>query len=1217
MLFLLTTLFLIPFSLSIERILNQTIGTSSSVNQASLSYSNQSFVLTPSYQFIINQDNSFTQRAVSYSETTNFVPLDNDKVIILCGSDFIRIESLTGTSYGNVIYYSTISTMPYTLCRGTLNDNNKLLVTYENGNYSNDLVIYYFYIYNINMTSYSITLSKSFQYTMNCWDCIDGNETNYITCTSMSSFFICSYLSNYELYAGIFSENSTAIENEKYIEDYIYNQKLLKISDNKIMVYYGTSFMTLLSVENNTIVNTTIKPENNSSQGQNCVFVRISDQLLFYVNMNGYTEYAYYSLITNSFSQFSIIKGPSISSLYVVSFGEYLFNVVYAYQGSIYSIIINEPLCYDIHIRAYKDIELTIQFYSLTNSSPNEGTIIVSNILLGSYEIRDSNIVYLTQSTNNNDEIVYYIKESVLYSKYCYISIKICNEACEECDEYSDEKYNTKCLSCNTDHFPLEDDSSICIHKDESIPYYYYELTQFSKCYDTCEYCKSKGNSTNHQCMKCKSDLIVSPNLTQCICDITQYYWSLINDAYVCQDDTHCTDSYPYLIENTKQCVSSCPNDKKLYQNICYEECPEGTKESMNICEEIKITNDVPLNETINIIEDNILDAYNNYSVIHTDNSTIEIIDTSNPEINNLTNVSRINLGECEQILKSYYNIPSEESLMIMKIDIRRQRSFTNQVEYSVYSKNGTKLDLKLCDKVDILISIPVNIPEGNDIKIDQAKEMLEQGYDIYDLADPFYNDICSSYTSNDNTDITLEDRRKEFYQNITFCEDNCSYNGFDIDTLMVNCTSGIKEDVDINKDRFSINTVKDEFKSIIRNSNIRVFKCYHKLLDNFISNKGNWIMLLLIIAEIVLLIVYAVIGLRPIQRIIDDIMIQKSSTLNISPDIVTNVNLLSPIRSTGNSETKPKNTNEEENDKNQVIILRDINETLCKSPTRVKRNSIVTSSTRPITIRADNTISNSVSFNSENQFNSFNHKCSIKNSQIDIKIPRKKIYTNEELSNLEFDKAVVYDKRKFLRTYYNYIEYKQLIIFTFIVKTDFNLLLLKISMFIFSFGMLLAFNTLFYDDDTMSHTYYNKGKYDFIYSLPQTIFSSLICGVISILIEFLSLSQAQIQQIKDEEGKDKSIKLSMSFMRKMKIKVIVYFTLIILLMCLFWYYVTVFCAVYANTQKHLIIDSIVSFFLGTVYPFLICLLPTTLRILSLKKRNKCLFRISKLTEFF
>ena len=84
MLFLLTTLFFIPFSLSIERILNQTIGTSSSVNQASLSYSNQSFVLTPSYQFIINQDNSFTQRAVSYSETTNFVPLDNDKVIILC-----------------------------------------------------------------------------------------------------------------------------------------------------------------------------------------------------------------------------------------------------------------------------------------------------------------------------------------------------------------------------------------------------------------------------------------------------------------------------------------------------------------------------------------------------------------------------------------------------------------------------------------------------------------------------------------------------------------------------------------------------------------------------------------------------------------------------------------------------------------------------------------------------------------------------------------------------------------------------------------------------------------------------------------------------------------------------------------------------------------------------------------------------------------------------
>ena len=1217
MLFLLTTLFFIPSSLSIERILNQTIGTSSSVNQASLSFSNQSLVLTPSYQFIINQDNSFTQRAVSYSLTTNIVPLDNDKVIILCGSDFIRIQSLTGTSYGNVIYYSTISIMPYTLCRGTLNDNNKLLVTYENGNYSNDLIIYYFYIYSINMTSYSISLSKSFQYKMNCWDCLDGNVTNYISCSSMSSIFICSYLSNYELYAGIIFENSTSIENEIFLEDYIYNQKLLKISENKVMVYYGTSFMTLLSVENNTIVNKTIKPENNSSYGENGFFVTISDQLLFYVNMDGYTEYAYYSLTTNSFSQFSIIRGPSISNLYVVSFGEFLFNVVYAYQGNIYSIIINEPLCYDIHTRAYKDIELTIQFDSLTNSDPNEGTIIVSNILSGSYEIRDNNIVYLTQSRDNYDEIVYYIKESVLYSKNCYISVKICNEACEECDEYSDEKLNTKCLSCNTDYYPLEDDSSICIHKDESIPYYYYDLTQFSKCYDTCEYCKSKGNSTNHQCMKCKSDLIESPNSTQCICDITTYYWSLINDTYVCQDNNHCSDSYPYLIENTKQCVSSCPNDTKLYQNECKEECPEGTKENMNICEEIKIKNDTPLNETINIIEDNILDAYDNNSVIHKDNSTIEIIDTSNPEINNLTNVSRIDLGECEHILKSYYNIPSEESLIIMKIDIKRQRSLTNQVEYSVYSKDGTKLDLKLCEKVDISISIPVNIPEGIDIMIDQAKEMLEQGYDIYDTDDPFYNDICSSYTSNDNTDITLEDRRKEFYKNITFCEDNCSYNGFDIETMMVNCICGIKEEVDIEADRFSISTVKNEFKSVISNSNIRVFKCFHKLMDNFISNKGNWIMLLLIISEVVLLILYMIIGLKPIQRIIDDIMIQKSSALNISPDIVTNVNLLSPIRSTGNSETKPKNTNEEEGDKNQIIILRDINETLCKSPTRVKRNSIVTSSTRPITIRVDNTISNSISFNSENQFNSFNRKSSIKNSQMDIKITRKKIYTNEELSNLEFDKAVVYDKRKFLRTYYNYIEYKQLIIFTFIVKTDFNLLILKISMFIFSFGMLFAFNTLFYNDDTMSHTHQNKGKYDFIYSLPQTIFSSLICGVISILIEFLSLSQEQIQQIKDEEDKEKSIQLSFSFMRKMNIKVIVYFTLVLLLMCLFWYYVTVFCSVYVNTQKHLIIDSIVSFFLGTVYPFLICLLPTSLRILSLKKRNKCLFRISKLAELF
>ena len=59
---------------------------------------------------------------------------------------------------------------------------------------------------------------------------------------------------------------------------------------------------------------------------------------------------------------------------------------------------------------------------------------------------------------------------------------------------------------------------------------------------------------------------------------------------------------------------------------------------------------------------------------------------------------------------------------------------------------------------------------------VDNIKSMYFKYPDIelYNLSDPFYNDICSIYTSEVNTDMSLNDRRNEYFVNISLCETNC-----------------------------------------------------------------------------------------------------------------------------------------------------------------------------------------------------------------------------------------------------------------------------------------------------------------------------------------------------------------------------------------------------------------------------------------------------------
>ena len=99
-------------------------------------------------------------------------------------------------------------------------------------------------------------------------------------------------------------------------------------------------------------------------------------------------------------------------------------------------------------------------------------------------------------------------------------------------------------------------------------------------------------------------------------------------------------------------------------------------------------------------------------------------------------------------------------------------------MQYEVYEPyNKTKLNLSICDNLTIDIYIPVILSE--EIK-KLYNELQDLGYDLFDINDPFYNDICTPYKSPNGTDVILSDRIKYFYNNEeTTCLSNCKFSDY------------------------------------------------------------------------------------------------------------------------------------------------------------------------------------------------------------------------------------------------------------------------------------------------------------------------------------------------------------------------------------------------------------------------------------------------------
>ena len=224
--------------------------------------------------------------------------------------------------------------------------------------------------------------------------------------------------------------------------------------------------------------------------------------------------------------------------------------------------------------------------------------------------------------------------------------------------------------------------------------------------------------------------------------------------------------------------------------------------------------------------------------------------------------------------------------------------------------------------------------------------------------------------------------------------------------------------------------------------------------------------------------------------------------------------------------------------------------------------------------------------------------------------------YDEEEMNDFSFELALKNDKRTYCQLYYSLIKTKHEFFYTFIYNKGYNSKIIKIDLYLFGFAINYAVNGLFFNDDTMHDVYENKGQFDISYQLPIIVYSSLISMLLGGLVQMLGSSSDAIIDFKQSEEKNNINERSKKLIKKLEIKFALYFLLNYILLLFFGYYISMFDAVYRNTQDLLLKDTLMGFGFSFFTPFLIYLIPGLFRIPALaapQKKRKWLYNFSKL----
>ena len=748
---------------------------------------------------------------------------------------------------------------------------------------------------------------------------------------------------------------------------------------------------------------------------------------------------------------------------------------------------------------------------------------------------------------------------------------KICIDNCNN-DDYYQSEYNSICYhSCPDGTHKSKDNDNLCEEDIICENYYSFDLTECIDSIPLGYYLNDTDKRTIDKCnIKCLNCSLESNINNLCIsCNTNEGYHQKDIDN---SNDNLFIDCEKEIPNNTNGLIISIPISTSLMD------------ESNRDREDIR-----DINYHINKFLNN-SDINSNYSFYY-----YEININENGLENKYFNSTFIEFPpETINALKNNFGLDLNNDKIYVLITEYLQNDLNSAVkdfDYKIFLENGTLLNIN----EDIYVEVYLPLVDLNSARYNYSVYFSEQGYDIYNKNDKFYNDKCTPAYLNDN-DITIKDRRNDIYPNLTLCQENCNYKGFNIEEKRIICDCNINVNKNYTKknDNFLEEDNGNFFNYFLDNINYEILKCYILLIsfENLRKNFAFYFTFLFILVIISINILFWLYEISKIKKIIDE---QFPNLEKVYKDYAREIrkfkkynNELLTFKQSKESLLFPSKKKKKKHKTGRESIGN-------------KRNLEKKKTTQPLNIKELEILSSS---NIKKDLNVVNIGEEKMTEYIEP------IKENCDFNELTFRQALREDKRNILIIFKSIIMEKLELVN--LISGRHKAKIILIYHYIFSLLIDLFLNAFLYTDDVVSNKYHNNGELDLIVSLTLSLLSNIINSIICYFLNFSKGIEERLEQIMQIKKEDCYFYSSNKFMKILKVKIMLYFIIDALFTVFAFYYIIIFCILYNNSQISFLTNYLMSIIESLIMSIIVSISIVVTRIIGIKFSNKKMYNISK-----
>ena len=529
----------------------------------------------------------------------------------------------------------------------------------------------------------------------------------------------------------------------------------------------------------------------------------------------------------------------------------------------------------------------------------------------------------------------YTIEEMKRDNKNYYLNgnyFEQCDDSCAEC-----EITKNNCSVCQMNYYTINGFNKHSCFKNPLKGYVVTEIdgkSEFLSCYHLCKYCNHVSQFFLYQqCTECDeinyTKDIYSLNESYCIPKIKpknniqnntysikdakiwyienyegiedliisnkslviDYQRLLKNDQFKnlsYKEDDECPIDKPYIIYETRQCVSSCfssnliefgifmTHQLYLYNNICYIECPHGSfkdNETFTCKENNKY---IYPNKTIAL--EYYLEIQEDYRKKYLGDGyakdTIECIRVSDSSIihhkvlNDINDEEKIQkmkenkipiifFPKCINKLKENYNLNQSDNIYIEIIEYNDRNARINSSNFKFFLENGTILNHSCCVNLTMECMKNINRSRCDKTFIHYLLALANSSIDLSKLDNDTLND-CMPLVINDK-DWPLKELKSLIHKSKKICGENCSFISFDSNNNYSSCqciytdkSNTIGEEIE---ETLYGTELGEIIKTLIEDGNFKFFFCItdKKTYEHWKTNYIMYIGVVIYIIEFIL----------------------------------------------------------------------------------------------------------------------------------------------------------------------------------------------------------------------------------------------------------------------------------------------------------------------------------------------------------------------------